>query len=141
MAKVSAKSRPATSSPRSHRGQRQTSFEKRTMRQSDTAPEMPHEQERGETKRRPGARDVKRRRVTVGGRNVQQEKKGKMTPVRADVYESSRDQEAGAGQGKLVGRRKSVGRGKSARKPRLGKSANKGSRHSRSASVRKNTRK
>ena len=139
MAKVSAKSRSATSAPKTRQGQRET-WSKRTITcQTDTAPDMPHEQERGEAKRRPGARNATPRRATARGRNVQQEKKGKMSPARADVYEKSRNE--GPRTGKLVARRKSSGLGKAARKPRLGKSAKKGSRRSRSPSVRKNTRK
>ena len=134
MAKVSPKSRPATSAPKTPQGQRQTSFKKTTLRRSDTAPDMPHEQERGETKRHPGMRNIKRRRATVDGRNLQQEKKGKMHPAVADVYESSRDDASASGT------TKPIARGKLARRPRTGKSAKKGSRRSRSPSTRKNTR-
>src|SRR5438067_2544338 len=116
MAKVSTKSRPSTSTPKTPQGQRQTSFEKTTIRSSDTAPDMPHEQNRGDAKARPGAREV-RRRPGTGSRNVQQEKQGKALPAPAGVYESSRDDES------AVGTTKSAGRGKLGRKPRTGKSA------------------
>lgn len=124
----SAKSQPAISKPKTRKGQRQTSFEKTRVFASDGAGDYPHEQERGETKARPGARDVKRRRATVGGRSVQQEKKGKVSPTIADIDGS---------RGQIT---KPKGRGKAKRRPRLGKSTHKGSRKSRSPSVRKDTR-
>ena len=124
----SAKSQPATSGPKTRKGQRQTSFEKTTIDWSPTAGEAPREQEQGESKARPGARDVKRPRATVRGRTRQHEKQGKVR---------SRAEETEQPMGQIT---KPKGRGKAKRRPRLGKSTRKGSRKSRSPSVRKNTR-
>jgi hypothetical protein len=108
------------------------SFEKTTTRQTEGAGEIPHEQERGEAKSRPGAREPGRKRQTTG-RNVQQEKKGKVRATAADGSDTA---------SKRSGRQitKPLGSGKKPRRPRTGKSAHAGSRRSRSVSNRKNSR-
>jgi hypothetical protein len=129
MAKMSPKSKPATSEPKTRQGQRQTSFKKTMIVHRDNAGEAPHEQEQGESKRRPGARDVRRNRSTVRGRNRQQEKKGKVAAAAAAPADRS--------TGHIT---KPKGSGKAKRRPRSGKSARAGSRRSRSSSTRKETR-
>ena len=130
MANTSPKSQPATSEPKTRQGERQTSAERTTTQHANGAGDMPHEQEQGESKRRPAARDVKQRRATVAGRNRQQEKKGKTRAATVDQDEVRPGRQP----------TKPKGRGKAKRKPRTGKSARAGSRRSRSPSTRKNTR-
>jgi hypothetical protein len=126
MANTSRKRRPATSAPKTRQGQRQTSSHKTTTRHTMKAPNMPHEQERGESKSRPGARDPKQTRRG----NIQQERSGKTPRSTEDLWNE-------AGENKPVrGTRTKPGR----RKARNGKASRSGSRRSRSASAAKNTR-
>jgi hypothetical protein len=128
MARTSSKRTPATSAPKTRQGQRQTSFRKTTTRQSMKAPKMPHEQERGESKSRPGARDEKRRRTR--GENMQQEKSGKAPRSTQALWDESDENKPARGTRTKLGRRKA----------RTGKSTRSGSRRSRSAGTAKNTR-